>query len=110
VNWPSKSWARWRRWSREFLLAEPDLGVIALARRVSCSPHHLSRVFGQVTGSSISGYRNRVRVSRALDRISGGERSLAGLAHELGFADHAHLTRTIRTVTGHTPTACRGLL
>jgi AraC-like DNA-binding protein len=96
--------------AREFLLAEPGLGVIELARRVSCSPHYLSRVFGQVTGSSISGYRNRVRVSRALDRISGGERSLAGLAHELGFADHAHLTRTIRAVTGHTPTACRGLL
>jgi AraC-like DNA-binding protein len=96
--------------ARELLLAEPGLGVIELARRVSCSPHHLSRVFSQVTGSSISGYRNRVRVSRALDRISAGERSLAGLAHELGFADHAHLTRTVRAVTGHTPTACRGLL
>jgi AraC-like DNA-binding protein len=95
---------------RELLLAEPDLGVIELARRVSCSPHYLSRVFSQVTGSSISAYRNRVRVSRALERISQGERSLAGLAHELGFADHAHLTRTIRAVTGHTPTACRGLL
>jgi AraC-like DNA-binding protein len=77
---------------------------------VNCSPHHLSRVFSQVTGSSISAYRNRVRVSRALERISQGERGLAGLACELGFADHAHLTRTIRAVTGHTPTGCRGLL
>jgi AraC-like DNA-binding protein len=96
--------------ARELLLAEPSLGVIELARNVDCSPHHLSRVFSQVTGSSISAYRNRVRVSRALERISQGERGLAGLAHELGFADHAHLTRTIRAVTGHTPTACRGLL
>jgi AraC-like DNA-binding protein len=96
--------------ARELLLAEPGLGVIELARNVNCSPHHLSRVFSQVTGSSISAYRNRVRVSRALERISQGERGLAGLAHELGFADHAHLTRTIRAVTGHTPTACRGLL
>jgi len=39
-----------------------------------------------------------------------GEPSLAALAHELGFADHAHLTRTIRAVTGHTPTSCRRLL
>jgi len=34
----------------------------------------------------------------------------AALAHELGFADHAHLTRTVRAVTGHTPTSCRRLL
>lgn len=96
--------------AREILLAEPSLGAIELARRVSCSPHHLSRVFSRVTGSGISTYRNRVRVSRALERIGQGERNLAALAHELGFADHAHLTRTVRVVTGHTPSACRGLL
>lgn len=95
---------------REMLLAEPGLGVIELGRRAGCSPHHLSRVFGRVTGSSISGYRTRIRVSRALDRIAQGETSLAALAHDLGFADHAHLTRTIRAVTGCTPTACRGML
>jgi len=96
--------------AREILLAEPNLGVIELARRVSCSPHYLSRVFSRVTGSGISAYRNRIRVSRALERIGQGERDLAGLAHELGFADHAHLTRTVRAVTGHTPTGCRALL
>jgi AraC-like DNA-binding protein len=96
--------------AREILLAEPNLGVVELARRVSCSPHYLSRVFSRVTGSGISAYRNRIRVSRALERIGQGERDLAALAHELGFADHAHLTRTVRAVMGHTPTACRALL
>ena len=96
--------------AREILLAEPSLGVIELARRVSCSPHYLSRVFSRVTGSGISAYRNRLRVSRALERIGQGERDLATLAHELGFADHAHLTRTVRVTTGHTPSTCRDLL
>ncbi|HET9968534.1 MAG TPA: AraC family transcriptional regulator, partial [Streptosporangiaceae bacterium] len=95
---------------REILLAEPNLGVIEVARRVSWSSHYLSRVFSQVTGASISAYRNRIRVSRALERIGQGERDLAALARELGFADHAHLTRTVRAVTGHTPTGCRALL
>jgi len=95
---------------REILLAEPNLGVIEVARRVSWSPHYLSRVFSQVTGAGISAYRNRIRVSRALERIGQGERDLAALARELGFADHAHLTRTVRAVTGHTPTGCRALL
>ncbi len=98
------------RRTRELLLADPSLGVIELSRRVHCSPHHLSRVFGQVTGSPVSAYRTRVRVGRALDRIAGGETDLAALASDLGFADHAHLTRTIRAATGRTPSALRAAL
>lgn len=98
------------RRTRELLLADPGLGVIELSRRVHCSPHHLSRVFGRVTGSPVSEYRTRIRVGRALDRIAEGETNLAALAADLGFADHAHLTRTIRAATGHTPVALRALL
>lgn len=98
------------RRTRELLLADPGLGVIELSRRLHCSPHHLSRVFGQVTGSSVSAYRTRIRVGHALDRIADGETNLAVLASDLGFADHAHLTRTIRAVTGRTPSALRAAL
>lgn len=51
-----------------------------------------------------------MRVGRALDRLEEGEPSLAVLAADLGFADQAHLTRTIRRHAGHTPTALRRLL
>jgi AraC-like DNA-binding protein len=92
------------------MLAEPAVGLVEIARRVGCSPHHLSRVFAQLTGMSVTSYRNRLRVSRALERLAEGEPSLAVLAAELGFADHAHLTRTIQAATGRTPTECRGVL
>jgi AraC-like DNA-binding protein len=92
------------------LAADPRLGLIALSRAVGCSPHHLSRIFGRLSECTISHYRNRLRVRLALDRIAEGESDLAGLAHDLGFSDHAHLTRTIRAATGHTPSACRALL
>nr|WP_231921066.1 AraC family transcriptional regulator [Micromonospora narathiwatensis] len=39
-----------------------------------------------------------------------GVDSLAGLAAELGFADQAHLTRTVRAQLGHTPGQLRRLL
>ncbi len=39
-----------------------------------------------------------------------GARSLALLAADLGFADQAHLTRTVREHTGHTPAALRRAL
>ncbi len=52
-------------------------------------------------------YRNRLRVSLALERVVGGEPDLAGLAGDLGFADHAHLTRTVRAATGRTLSSLR---
>ena len=59
---------------------------------------------------SLTRYRNRVRVGRAMDRIENGDSGLAALAADLGFADQAHLTRTVREQLGHTPTALRRLL
>ncbi len=84
--------------------------LVPLARLLEVSPSHLSRTFRRETGMSVTRFRNRIRVGRALDRIEQGERDLAGLAGDLGFADHAHLTRTIKAETGHPPTALRRLL
>jgi AraC-like DNA-binding protein len=92
------------------LAADLRLGLIGLSRALGCSPHHLSRVFTQLTGCTVSKYRNRLRVSLALERIADGEHDLAALAADLGFSDHSHLTRTIRAATGHPPCACRALL
>lgn len=94
--------------ARQILHAEPRTGVIELARRVGCSPHHLSRAFSQLTGSGVSRYRNRIRVAEAVERIGGGETDLAQLACELGFADQSHLARTVRAHTGQPPSAWRG--
>ncbi len=96
--------------ARAAMHADPGIGLIELAAHLACSPHHLSRVFTQLTGSTISHYRNRLRVSLALDRIAQGEGNLTRIACELGFADHAHLTRTVRAFTGCPPTCCRRLL
>jgi AraC-like DNA-binding protein len=96
--------------ARELLASTPRIGLFELARAVAVSPHHLSRVFADATGSSISHYRNRVRVRVALDRIADGERSLAQLAADLGFADQGHLTRVVRHHVGDAPSRLRPLL
>lgn len=85
-------------------------GLRALAALLKVSPYRLSRVFSQHMGVSLTRYRNRVRVGQALDRITDGETGLADLAAHLGFADQAHLTRTVREHLGHTPTALHRLL
>ncbi|MFC7450811.1 helix-turn-helix domain-containing protein [Rhodococcus daqingensis] len=85
-------------------------GLIPLADLLDVSPFLLSRTFTAVTGVSVTRYRNRVRVGRALARLEEGERDLAGLAADLGFADQAHLTRTMRAHLGRTPSGVRALL
>lgn len=108
---PASSPARLVETAREVLVEDPvSLGLVDVARRVGASPHYLSRVFRRETGETLTRFRNRLRVRRALDRIEGGENNLARLAADLGFSDHAHLTRTVRDEVGHTPSAVRALL
>ncbi|MFB4274054.1 helix-turn-helix domain-containing protein [Nonomuraea sp. MTCD27] len=89
----------------------PEAGaLVSPAGLLGVSPFQLSRAFTRELGVSLTHHRNRVRVGRALDRLELGEPSLAVLAADLGFADQAHLTRTIRRHVCHTPTALRRLL
>jgi len=96
--------------ARRVMGEEDPGGLFPLAELLGVSPYRLSRAFTGELGESLTRYRNRVRVGHALDRLEDGEASLAGLASDLGFADQAHLTRTMRAHLGHTPTAVRRLL
>lgn len=80
----------------------PELG-----RLVGLSGWELARRFRGVTGTSVHAYRTGLRVQAALERIDEGERNLTGLALDLGFADHSHLTNVVRRATGAPPSAHR---
>ncbi|WP_037679317.1 AraC family transcriptional regulator [Streptomyces albus] len=96
--------------ARAALCADPGLRLEALSRAVACSPHHLSRVFTAVTGVTLTRYRERLRLARALDRLSEGETDLRLLAAELGFSDQAHLTHAVRRSAGLPPGRLRAVL
>ncbi|WP_406503227.1 helix-turn-helix domain-containing protein [Streptomyces sp. NBC_00212] len=84
--------------------------LLSLAKLLGASPYRLSRAFPRELGVTVTHYRQRVRIGRALDRLEAGENSLSTLAADLGYADQTHLTRTMRQHLGHTPTALRRLL
>jgi AraC-like DNA-binding protein len=96
--------------AREILAAEPECPLPQLARTLAVSPHHLSRIFRAATGHTISRHRIRLRARAALERFAEGERDLARVAAELGFADQSHLSRVLRVETGYVPSALRGAL
>jgi AraC-like DNA-binding protein len=95
---------------RQAVAADPGLRLADLARVTELSPYHLSRLFHRSSGVTISRLRSRLKVRQALDRLADGQRDLAALAAEAGFADQAHLTRTVRRETGRTPGQLRALL
>jgi AraC-like DNA-binding protein len=85
-------------------------GLLPLAALLGVSPFRLSRAFSRHLGVPVTRYRNRIRVERALDRLEAGADDLAALAADLGFADQAHLCRTMRQHLGEPPSAVRRLL
>jgi AraC-like DNA-binding protein len=91
------------------LRAGPDAGDLAtLARAASLSPSHLSRIFKEQTGVSISRFRNQQRLERFLRLYGRGRRSTAlAAALEAGFGSYAQFHRVFREHTGRSPSALR---
>ncbi|OMC44436.1 hypothetical protein A5745_16575 [Mycobacterium sp. IS-2888] len=85
-------------------------GLFPLAELLGASPYRLSRAFPRELGVTLTGYRNRVRVGRALEWLQADTSTVADIAAGLGFADQAHLTRVVRAHVGHTPQALRRAL
>jgi AraC family transcriptional regulator len=94
---------------REFIAARlhEDHGIEAIASIAATSPFHLARLFKRHMGMTIRGYRLRLRLAAALERLAEGERDLSRLAAELGFSHHSHLTSAFRRQFGTTPSALR---
>lgn len=85
-------------------------GLFTLAELLGSSPYRLSRAFPRQLGVSLTRYRNRVRVGRALELLQRDTGSLADIAATLGFADQAHFTRVVREHVGETPRALHAAL
>jgi AraC-like DNA-binding protein len=91
------------------LRADPDAGdLAALAQAASLSSSHLSRIFKEQTGVSISWFRNQQRLQRFLRLYGTGQRTTAlAAALEAGFGSYAQFYRVSRQQAGRNPSALR---
>jgi hypothetical protein len=62
----------------------------------------VQRHVSSVTGLTANQIRTIVRARTAAERLAQGE-PILDVAHDLGYADQAHLTRDLRRMTGFTP-------
>lgn len=70
------------------------------------SPSRFRHLFAQETGTSFRAYLLWLRINVAIEAAMAGA-SWTDAAHEAGFADSSHLTRTHRRMFGIEPTAIR---
>jgi len=73
------------------------------AALVGVHPIHLARQFRKRFGCSMSEFARRRRIASACERLADSTVTIARIAIDAGFADHAHFTRTFRRITGCTP-------
>lgn len=106
---PSGSAAPWLTQARDRLLAEPRLGVAPLARSFGVHPVRFARLFREAFDQSPTGLRQNRRAARAIGQLVRSPTPLAEIAAAEGFADQAHLSRTISRATGWSPARLRRL-
>jgi AraC-like DNA-binding protein len=88
------------------LRLNPNLGILEWAEKLGLWPESISRGFRRAYGVAPQSFRARMRTLKALALIEGQE-PLADVALSCGFSDQAHLSRSIRQLTGYTPRAIR---
>jgi transcriptional regulator of acetoin/glycerol metabolism len=86
---------------------DQKMPVEIMADVAGLSVHHFARMFRHSTGESPHAYIVRRRIERAQRLIRGTDRPLASIATEVGFADHSHLSKHFRRLTGETPAVAR---
>jgi AraC family transcriptional regulator len=85
-----------------------DLPLAALARVAAFSPFHFHRVFRGVTGETVAGFVQRVRIEKAAAALRDHpDRSVLAVALDHGFGSAAAFARAFRARFGMTATAWR---
>ena len=77
------------------------------ADRNGLVPETISRGFGRLFGVSASTFRLELKSRRAWLEITGTVKSMATIAAECGFADQAHMSRSVFALTGVAPSYWR---
>jgi AraC-like DNA-binding protein len=94
-DWPDQLATTLRR--------DPGVAIAAWAAAHGLRPESVSRGFLRAYGVTPAAYRLGVRIKSAVNSLISGNRPLAEVALEHGFADQSHMTRALRAEVRCTP-------
>jgi len=84
-----------------------QLSISELARTAGLSRSQFGRQFQRLFRTSPSEYLLRVRIDSACRLLIGTDCKITDIAHETGFFDHSHFSRTFQRLRGIRPLAYR---
>jgi AraC-like DNA-binding protein len=88
---------------RRGLLSDDPVAMATLRRApVDGSVRSVQRHVSNATGLSAARIRRIERAREAAERLQRGA-SILDVTHDLGYADQAHMTRDLKSLTGYTP-------
>ncbi len=87
--------------------ADEDLSLQTLADLVHFSPSHLSVIFSQQTGETLSKYLINYRIGKAKEALCCTSKKSSQIAEETGYRDPHYFSYMFKKVTGMTPTQYR---
>jgi AraC-like DNA-binding protein len=99
--------ADWPELLAAAMRADRRLSITRWARTNGLHPSSVARGFRQVFGVSPAGFRVTYRAQLAARAIVRTRSPLAAIACECGFADQAHMTRSVVRLTGCSPSNLR---
>ncbi len=82
---------------------DPLVSARSLAKEMSISAGHVTRLFRTEMGMSLVEYRNRLRIQRFFGLVEKGGDNLLAAALAAGFGSYAQFHRVFRRVVGTTP-------
>ena len=89
--------------------SEKDISLESAAAHAGLSPFHFLRVFSAVLGVTPHQYLVRSRLRRAARLLADEDRSITGIALDVGFADLSNFVRSFRRAAGVSPRGFRNL-
>ena len=84
--------------AQDAIMSDParSWSVAVLAGLAATSPRHLSRLFNEQTGMSVTDYVNRMRVTLARELLTGSRLDMEHVADRAGFASPRQMRRVWR--------------
>ena len=89
------------------IVRDPNCRLDHWADSQGIAPETVSRGFARTYGITPATFRAEIRARRAFRQIVHSSTSLVEVASSQGFADQAHMTRAVRSLTGATPSHWR---
>ena len=88
---------------------QPHLSLLEWAETRGLAPATVSRGFRRIYEITCAAFRAQLRARRAWRALVHGVQPLCVVAQESGFADQAHMTRSVIALTGRSPSLWRRL-